>query len=302
MTVWLGHHARALAATLAALARAPLTSLLNIAVIGVALALPAGMYLALDNLRTAAGHVDAEPRLTVFLALDAPRTEAQAMGGRLRAHAGVRDATFLPREQALADLRQRAGLADVIDSLPGNPLPDAWVVAARDPSPAALDALRAEIARWPKVAHVQLDAQWARRLEAALHLGRFVVLLLAGLLGTALVAVTFNTIRLQILTRREEIEVSRLIGATRSFIRRPFLYAGAVQGAAGGAAAWLVLSGAVMLLNRALAEIGETYGLPLRLTPLSGQDGASLLAFAGLLGWVGAWASVSSHLLDIDSD
>lgn len=271
MTVWLGHHWRCLAGAVAGLARSPLASLLNVAVIGIALALPAGMYLVLENLRAAAGHWDAEPRLTVFLATEATGAEARELGERLRAHARVREVAFLPRDRALADLRQRAGLADVIDSLPGNPLPDAWVVAARDPAPAALDALRADVAQWPKVAHVQLDSQWARRLEAALRLGRLVVLVLAALLGVALVAVTFNTIRLQILTRRDEIEVARLIGATRSFIRRPFLYSGAVQAAAGGVAAWLVLAAVVALLNHALAELGESYGIPLRLAPLPGR-------------------------------
>lgn len=300
MTGWLGHHWRCLAGTVAGLARSPLASLLNITVIGIALALPAGMYLVLENLRMGAGHMDAEPRLTVFLSTEATKSEVRELGERLRAHARVRDVAFLPRDQALADLRQRAGLADVIDSLPGNPLPDAWVVAARDPAPAALDALRAEIAQWPRVAHVQLDSQWARRLEAALRLGRLVVLVLAALLGVALVAVTFNTIRLQILTRRDEIEVARLIGATRSFIRRPFLYSGAVQAAAGGVAAWLVLTTVVALLNHALAELGESYGIALRLAPLSWQDSASLLAFAAALGWIGAWASVSRHLHDVD--
>ena len=142
---------------------------------------------------------------------------------------------LVAKDRALAELKKSSGLADVIEGLPQNPLPDAFVIEATDTSPAALEALRDEIRQWPRVAHVQLDAQWARRLDAGLRFARVVAAVLGTLLGIALVAVTFNTIRLQVLTRREEIEVIKLIGATDAFIQRPFLYFGALQGLAGGA-------------------------------------------------------------------
>src|SRR6185503_2809995 len=185
------------------------------------------------------------------------------------------------------------------DSLPQNPLPDAFVVLPRDRAPEVMEKLRDEQAAWPGVTHVQLDTAWARRLEAGLKLARLAVGLLATLFAFALVAVTFNTIRLQILTRREEIEVSKLIGATNPFIRRPFLWFGALQGLAGGVAAWIIVSLAVYLLNRDLAGLAALYSASFRLPGLSLEDAGSLLGFSALLGWLGAWLSVTRHLWQI---
>ncbi len=180
-----------------------------------------------------------------------------------------------------------------------NPLPDAFVATVEDNRPEWLESLRVEAGGWPKVEHVQLDSEWARRLDAALRVGRTLTLLLAALLACALVAVTFNTIRLQILTRREEIEVSKLIGATKPFIRRPFLYFGAIQGLAGGLTAWLVVAA-----GRVDPEPGPGCAGASSTPPPGGfgrcrlPDAATLLAFSAGLGWLGAWLSVSRHLCE----
>jgi cell division transport system permease protein len=300
VTAWFWHHLDALATTLSRLARTPVATLLNLGVIGVALALPVGLYVALDNLRVFAHSLASDPQLSVFLALDAKRPDAEKIGARLKGHPGVREARFVPREQALKELKSSTGLADVVDSLPHNPLPDAFVVLPRDTAPQALEALRDELAGWPRVTHVQLDTAWARRLEAGLKLARLAVGLLATLLAFALVAVTFNTIRLQILTRREEIEVSKLIGATDPFIRRPFLYFGALQGLAGGLAAWAIIWAGVLVLNGALADLAQLYAARFELRPLGLHDGLSLLVFSAGLGWFGSWLSVSRHLAEIE--
>jgi len=178
--------------------------------------------------------------------------------------------------------------------------PDAFVVQPRDAAPRALEQLRDELRGWPKVAHVQLDAIWARRLEAGLRLARLAVWLLATLFAFALVAVTFNTIRLQILTRREEIEVAKLIGATDPFIRRPLLYFGTVQGLAGGLAAWAIVATSLYWLNGGLANLSQLYGTRLKLQQLTPEDGLSLLLFSAVLGWFGAWLSVNQHLSRLD--
>lgn len=296
MRVWLSQHLRTCAATLARLARTPGASLLNIGVIGVALALPAGFYAVLANLQHHARGLAADPQISLFLALDAGAADAREIEARLKRHAGVRGYRYVARDQALRELKASTGLADVVESLGQNPLPDAFVVDARDGAPQALERLREEFKTWPKVAQVQLDAAWARRLQAALGAGRLAVLLLGALLAFALVAVTFNTIRLQILTQREEIEVARLIGATDPFIRRPFLYYGAIVGLAGGLAAWLTVAAALALMNRGLADLAALYGGTLQLRQLAPADGLSLVAFSGWLGWLGAWLSVSRHL------
>ena len=301
MRAWLWHHVESLRATLARLARTPLATLFNIGVIGTVLALPAGLHLALTNLKDAARALAPEPQLSLFLALDASRGDTDRIAARLKEHAGIRAFRYVPRDKALADLKAGTGLADVVDGLGQNPLPDAFIIEPRDAAPQALEALRAETSRWPGIAHVQLDSAWAQRLETGLRVGRLTAAILAALFAFALIAVTFNTIRLQMLTRREEIEVARLIGATASFIRRPFLYFGALQGLAGGVTAWAFLWAGVQVLNGGLSELARLYATRIELTHLPPRDTAVLLAVSTGLGWLGSWLSVSRHLGQIEA-
>jgi cell division transport system permease protein len=298
MRTWFHLHATALRDTLRRLAAAPLATLLNVVVMGVALSLPAGLYSGLARLQSAIGQLASDPQVTIFLALDAGQTDVADLERRLRDHPDVRSARFVSRDDALADLRRSVQMGDVLDALGQNPLPDAFVVTARDNQPDALERLRDAARHWPKVADVSLDSAWARRLEAGLRLGRVLTALLAALLGAALVGVTFNTIRLQILSRREEIEVAKLIGATNGFIRRPFLYYGTLQGLGGGAVAGAILAGGVWALNRNLA--GLTGELDI-FQGLGASAGAALLGISTLLGWLGAWLSVSRHLWQLES-
>lgn len=297
---WLLAHFDTLRESLVRLARQPFATGLNVIVIGIALSLPVGFYLGIDNLQAFSRQLSSDPQVSIFMAMDAGQSDVSAVERRLRAHPEIGRVDFIAREQALAKLKRSAGLADVLADLERNPLPDAFVVTARSNDPATLEALRDQAARWPKVEHVQLDAEWARRLDAALGVGRMLVTLLAVLLALALVAVTFNTIRLQILTRRDEIEVSKLIGATNPFIRRPFLYLGALQGLAGGCAAWVIVTLAAVVLNVQLGDLATLYGTAFKLQPLDATDSAVLLVFSAALGWLGAWLSVSRHLWQIE--
>ena len=300
MKTWLRDNGRALRDAGVRLRASPLESLLNVVVIGVALSLPAGLYLNLSRLQSFTRQLSSDPQISIFLELDAGAGDLANVEQQLRANAQIGSWRFIPRDRALADLKRSGGLSEVLDNLKQNPLPDAFVATARENKPELLDRLRDEAAGWSKVAHVQVDSEWARRLDAALRLGRTAAAILGGLLSAALVAVTFNTIRLQILTRREEIEVSKLIGATNPFIRRPFLYFGALQGLAGGLAAWLIVEVAAFLLNRDLVAMSTLYSADFRLPGLSLDDAASLLAFSAVLGWLGAWLSVTRHLWQID--
>jgi cell division transport system permease protein len=297
---WLLLHLHTLRMSLARLARQPFAAALNIIVIGIALSLPAGFYLGLNNLQAFSRQLSSDPQISIFMAIDATAEEVRDVEHNLKSKPEVDRLEFISRDKALGKLKQGAGLNDVIASLGRNPLPDAFVVTARGNDPAALDRLHDEARRWPKVDYVQLDSDWARRLDAALNVGRVLVTLLTVLLAVALVAVTFNTIRLQILTRRDEIEVSKLIGATNAFIRRPFLYLGALQGLAGGLAAWAIVAAAVLVLNFQLADLGGLYGTMVALDWPAVSEILILLGFSTLLGWLGAWLSVSRHLWQIE--
>ena len=297
MNNWFQQQVRALAVAAAKLARAPFATLFNVSVLGVALALPAGLYVGLANLQSAAGAATPEPQLTVFMALDATREHVRDIDTRLKNHAEVAGLRYVARDKALEELTRVGGLKGVTEGLSGNPLPDAFVVDSREGTPAALERLRAEVAAWPKVGLVQVDTAWAQRLDALLRLARLALLLLATVLGFALVTVTFNTIRLQILTQRDEIEVAGLIGATAAFIRRPFLYHGTLLGLLAGLLAWGVVAAATAVMSGAVADVGRLYGGTWQMNALEPRDALSLLVFAGALGWLGAWLSVTRHLV-----
>jgi len=300
MSVWLAHHWHAFVLALKRLAGAPIGNLLSITVIGIAFSLPAGIYMLLGNLQAFSGQVSGVPQLSLFLEEDANTGEVEQIESRLKHHPQVASFEFISRDSALEQFKRGSGLADVIDSLDQNPLPDAFLMNARNLSPGALEELRMELQGWPKVEHVQLDSAWANRLDALLRLGRLAVLMLAALLGFALVAVTFNTIRLQILTKRDEIEVSKLIGATNGFIRRPFLYFGAMQGLAGGVAAWLIIYLGIHLMDDELRDLMQLYEMNFRLYHLPIEESLGLLLFSACLGWTGAWLSVANHLWQVE--
>jgi cell division transport system permease protein len=293
-------HLRVLRFTLRHLLLTPNASLLNVTIIGIALSLPAGGYVLLKSVQALGTRVAGAPQLSLFLAPGTGSGEAERLGEKLRQHAAIERAEFIPRDAALKKLQQSTGLADVIGTLAQNPLPDAFVVYPRYSDAKRLEALRDELKGWSRVEHVQLDSAWVHKLEALLGFGRTAVAILATLLSFALVAITFNTIRLQILTRREEIEVSKLIGATDAFIRRPFLYFGFIQGLLGGATAWLLITTSLLLLNHALGELTQLYASDFSLQGLSLGDSLALLGFSAYLGWLGAWFSVSQHLWRIE--
>jgi cell division transport system permease protein len=300
MMAWLRLHGQALRGALAKLARQRLASLLNALVIGVALALPAGGYAVLENLRGVASRFSLEPQVSVFLSPDSKAGDADAVGRRLGEDRRVASARYVPRDEALKSLARTEGFAEIVAALEKNPLPDAFVLKLRDPDPAALEALAVELRALPAVAHVQADSSWARRIAALVEIARVAMLILAALLAVGLLAVTFNSIRLQILTQRDEIEVSRLLGATDGFIQRPFYYLGAVQGLAGGLVALGAVAGGITLLNQGVRRLAATYGSSFELLLLGPGDALALLAFASLLGWLGANLSVSMYLREIE--
>lgn len=296
MKVWLTHHREATLLATRRLAAAPVNSLLSLLAIGIALALPAGGQMLLANALQLAGTASAAPQISIFMAANAERQAAIDIESRLGKLGGVKQAQFVAREETLARMKTNSGLRDVIEALPANPFPDAFVVTASDERPEAMEKLAAEFRQWPKVEHVQLDSAWVRRLDALLKLGRKAVMLLGALLGAGLIAISFNIIRMQALTHRAEIEVSQLLGATDSFIQRPFLYHGVLLGLGGGVVAWLLVGAAALWLRAPLSELVRLYDITVVLQSLGTRDSALLLGFAASLGWVGAMISLRQHL------
>jgi cell division transport system permease protein len=300
VNTWLSHHWHAFFLALRRLVGSPLASLLNIIVIGVAFSLPAGVYMLLGNVQSFSGQLSGAPQLSVFLKLGTGKDAIEKLESHLRQHPQIASFRFLSKDKALEQLKQKNGIAEAVNSLTRNPLPDAFIIDAKSISPESLKRLRTEMLKWPDSKDVQLDSDWMERLNALLKLGQIALLILTALLSFALIVVTFNTIRLQILTKRNEIEVSKLIGATSNFIRRPFLYFGAIQGVAGGAIAWLIVALVINLINSELTNLVQLYTVDFQLHHISFEDSISLLLFSSWLGWAGSWLSVASHLWQIE--
>lgn len=299
MKAWFAQHQAALASAFQRLWSTPLNTLLSLLVIGIALTLPGAGYVLLDNLRELGRNASGVQQISLFMNLDASKKEVGEIESRLRA-AGAGKWKFVPKEEALKRMQKSEGMAEIVASLPRNPLPDAFIVEPANTEPEALEVMRKEIAGWPKVAHVQLDSAWVKRFDAFLKLGKLALWMLGGIFAAGLVAVTFNTIRLQVLAQAAEIEVARMIGATDGFIRRPFYYFGALQGGLGGLLAAALVAGAVGLLGGPVGDLATLYGGSFALNGPSLLDALVLASAGAVLGWLGAQLSVSLSLRKFD--
>jgi len=298
---WLRQQMRASIAALRQLGAHPFATLFTTLAIGVAVSLPSGLYLILSNLDRLAGDLPAQPEISIYLDTEVKAPARDAIAAHLKQHPALASYRYIPRDLALKALGESQNLADITAGLEQNPLPDAWVVRPKATTAATMAGLQAEFKQFPGVAQVHLDSAWAERLQAALALGEIAVSLLAGLLGIAMIAISGNAIRALILAKRDEIEVSRLIGATDRYIRRPFLYLGALQGLLGGFAAAGVLSLAGLMLHPPIARLAELYGSQYQLRPPTLIELGVALAITTLLGWLGAWFTVARTFRLVDA-
>ncbi len=296
---WLREHWLALTAALARIRKTPGSFTFNVLVIALVLILPLIGLTLLENLRPVSRDLAVDPEISVFMATGTAAERVQAVGGEIRdaaRRAGVPvKLEFIDRNKALAAMKSRAGLGDVVDALGGNPLPDAYVVriAGGDKTdPAHIEQLAASLEKLEGIETVQLDAAWVKRLAALLDLAAQALLLLAATLCGVVLAVVFNTIRLQVVTQHEEIGVMRLVGATDAFVARPFYYMGALLGLCAGSIALLAVAGGLTLLNTSVGELARLYGSNFLLAPLDPPAVAALLAASTALGVLGAVLSV----------
>lgn len=302
MNIWFRQHRFALGAAFAQVRKSPGSFLFNVLVVSLALTLPFAGLTLLDNVRPMSEQLSVDPEISLFMKTDATREQAQALAPQLQrilagSHAKI---SFTPREQALDNLKAKSGLADVIETLGDNPLPDSYVMKLQgftsSADAARIDGIADQLQALPGVDSVQVDSAWVKRLAALLGVLRLVLLLLAITLGVVVIAVVFNTIRLQVLTQRDEIAVSKLLGATDNFIHRPFYYTGALLGLCAGTVALGAVALALRPLNASIAEFARLYASEFQLVPLSPLGLAGLLAISAGLGLVGAMLSVQRHL------
>jgi cell division transport system permease protein len=297
-----GRHVQALLASCGRLMRDPLATLMTVLVIALALALPAALRLLVTNAQAATGNFANALDLSVYLKTDVPLSKAQQLAQAAQQRPDVAAVTLIPADQGLEDFRRYSGFGDALAALKENPLPHVLHVRPRTDGNGSgeLAALRRYFGAWPEVDLVQVDTDWVMRFNAILELLRRVLLIAAALLGVGVLAIIGNTIRLEIAARRAEIEVTKLVGGSNGFVRRPFLYTGVLYGLSGALIAWAIIAGAVTLLAEPVATLAHLYGSRYSLRGLALQDVGALLGSGIVLGWLGAWLSAARHLRAIE--
>jgi cell division transport system permease protein len=275
-------------------------TVLTVLVIAIALALPAGLRVFVNNAGTLSEGWEGAADFTVYLGMDLDATRAQELADEIAARADVTDATLISRDEALQEFRAQSGFGEALDALQENPLPHTLVVRPAGTDVGMVERLALELDSLDETALVQVDTEWVARLQSILSLITRVVDIATVLLGLAVVLVIGNTIRLEINTRRGEIEVSKLVGGSDGFIRRPFLYLGFFYGLAGALAAALMILIALLLIRPPVRELAQLYASNYTLTGLSARETLILLGGGATLGWVGAWLAAARHLRQIE--
>lgn len=298
--IWLSRHGQVALSTLGDLARKPLGSLMTVVVIGIALALPAGLLLLLEQIETLAGSWQQTTYVSVFLDPQTRDETALHLAATLEQRPDVRSVALLTSDDALAEFRHYSGFGEVLDALDVNPLPPVLEVQPAHPDDEeAIDRLLGALQELPEQDLVQFDHQWLKRFHAMTAIAQRTVLVLGVSLGLAVLLVIGNTVRLEIQNRRPEIEITKLVGGTDAFIRRPFLYRGFWSGVSGGLTAWLFVGAALTALSTPVAELAGLYGSAFRLSAWHPAVLATLAGSGILIGLAGAWIAVGRHLQQI---
>lgn len=293
---WRAHHVREARDSLKRLATTPISTLMTLMVVALALALPASLYLLLGNAERLTASWDGQAQISLYLHGNLSAERQTSLRTQLAGRSDVAEARLITPAQALDEFRSLSGYGDALNLLDENPLPAVVVVRPADISPAAVKALRDALAALPEVEGADIDLAWLQRLNAILELGQHLLLALAGALAATVLLVIGNTIRLSFESRKEEIRVIKLLGATNAFVRRPFLYAGLWTGLLGGVLACICVGLFFLWLGGPARELAQLYGSPFQLSGLDIATTALLLIASILLGIVGAGLAVGRHL------
>lgn len=296
MSAWFRLQGLAAASALRHLAAQPVASAVAILVIALAVALPLLASSIVRSVMNAAGGLDTDPKVNVFLALEATDEDVRRIEAAIKAHPETAGVRFTPRARALEEMKASSHLAELLANLERNPLPHAFTVRMRTGDAARLAQVRAEWSNLPRVDQVSAEFEWAEKLAKASRFASRALGGFAAMLGAAVLFIIGHLIRLQVLQRREEIEVSQLIGATAGDVRRPFLYHGLLQGVASGALAVALAAALIAWLNAEVQALTSTYTYELRIVFLDMATAAAVILGVGLIGWIGAWISVSREL------
>ena len=303
-TVYLARHMQVMLATLGQMIRSPMSNLMTIAVMGIALALPAGLHIILKNVQQVTAQWDGAAQISLFLKQSVTDKQAAQLANVLRQRQDVKSVTNITRIEALEEFRQNSGFGEALEALEDNPFPAVIVVYPTEQSDNLLtvQAMLASFKERSEVELAQLDMQWLKRLYAIMDFGRRGIWVLAAMLSLSVLLVVGNTIRLAIQNRRDEIEIIKLIGGTDAFIRRPFLYTGFWYGLSGGILSWLLVTLSIWLLSGPVSQLATLYDSDYSLSSLDLISSLILLGLSISLGLAGSWLAVSRHLHAVEPE
>lgn len=299
LSLWQSHRQIA-RQSLEKLLKTPVATAMTVAVIGIALLLPAGLFVAMDNVRNLSSGFNSFTQITLYLRDEVSQAEGEALHGQLLTRDNIAESRYISAAQAAEDFQAYSGLGDVISQLEENPLPAVIVLTPVSIASDEVALLLGELATLPEVESAQLDLEWIERLQRFLQLSERAAIALMLIFSLAVLFVVGNTIRLAIESRRAEIVVVKLVGGTDAYVARPFLYTGTWYGLAGGLLAWLLLGLIMLTLHRPVIELLALYDSQYNVHGLTLLSSLALLGGAALLGWLGAWISVRQHLAAIE--
>lgn len=282
--------------------KSPVATLMTLSVLGITLALPTGLFILIENAQQASGAIDDSAQISVFLKKSVNDASAKRFANELEKNKKIEAVKYISADEAFEEFKKYSGFGEAIKAMKKNPLPAVVIVTPKQSAsdPKSLKALLDSIKRKNQVEIAQLDLEWVKRLSAFLNLARRGVWILALLLGLGVILTIGNTIRLVVSTRRAEIEITKLVGGTNAFIRRPFLYSGLIQGFLGAFCAWLLVQGSLLVIAEPMSQLTNLYASKLEISGLNGLQTGQLLLIGACLGWLGSRLAVGKHLREIN--
>ena len=300
ISAYLLHHLQSLTFSLGKIYQAPATTIMTVAVIGITLSLPGGFYLFLKNIDAISGDFRSSSQISLFLDLDLSEKQARALDKKITKMDLVDSTRFISRDKSLEEFRQDSGFGKSIDTLSSNPLPHTIIVEPGEADTFAVRNLLNSLQAMPEVEIAKLDTEWLERLYTIIEIARRSVVIITILFACAVLLIIGNTIRLDIQNRYQEIIVTKLIGATDAFIRRPFLYGGVWYGLLGGIISWLIVEIGYLAISGPLERLNLLYKSDMNLITFSFHDFIILITSSTLLGLAGSWIAVARHLNQIE--
>ena len=293
----LNQHLQAFKQVLARFGQHKVATLLICLVIATALTIPSVIYQVTTSLQGLIGNVKSESTISLFLSASADEDAVDQIKSALEKNPELKSVQFISKEDAFNSIASNGNQQEVLNALEKNPLPDAFIVEPSSFEAAQIKHLKTTLSSIEGVEDVLIDSAWIQRLNYLLALGNKAMLILVCLLGFALITIIGNTIRMQILSQQAEIELSYLIGATKHFIRRPFLYAGAIYGLLGGLIALGLTCFVIWLFNRSVLALAAEYQTDFSLNQPSVITAITLCTLSLIIGIISAYFAVSKSLI-----